>query len=146
MKLRIGFLHHFHDSDWMGEQNYFSNLFDAVSRLEPNAVQFVLPKHNTQTSLPRNYPHLEGVKTTMETKEPDVIQLCAGMSVHDELNGEVQASVCQPSPLLTHHYNQVPGMIDIDSDLVSRTVLTSADFLPCNARRAPRQQAKRPGC
>jgi hypothetical protein len=82
----------------------------------------------------------------MEAKEIAVILLCAGVSSHDELNGEVQASMCQPLSLLTHHYSQVPVMIDIDSDLVSRTALTSADFLPCNARRAPRQQEKHPGC
>jgi glycosyltransferase involved in cell wall biosynthesis len=66
MKLRIGFLYHFHDRDWMGGKNYFSNLFSAVHRVAPDEVELVLFKgHRTETSLPQEHPYLQVVNTSM---------------------------------------------------------------------------------
>lgn len=64
MTLRIAFVYHFDDRAWLGGKNYFSSLFSAIHAVAPNEVKLILiAGKNTETSLAREFPYLEVVRT-----------------------------------------------------------------------------------
>jgi glycosyltransferase involved in cell wall biosynthesis len=66
MTLRVAFAHNFHDRDWLGGKNYFASLFGAIEALQVPDIDWVfVTGHETQTSLPDEFPWLQQVRTSL---------------------------------------------------------------------------------
>lgn len=66
MRLRVAFAHNFHDRDWLGGKNYFASLFGAIEALKVPDIDWVfITGHETQTSLPGEFPWLQELRTSL---------------------------------------------------------------------------------